>query len=175
MNRLKNNKASVVRGINSELLKYAGPACSFFCRLSFLLCGKQRSFWNTGERGTIIFLWKRKAGELTVPIIGNNASLSTWQTLLNGASGPLPKHYLPNRTTRTRRFYVRAIDHRANIHSLSSSREKQKILTESIHCLCRLPCCLRFNRPGCPIEHLEVYRLATKVMQTLRSTPSRNR
>ena len=136
MNRLKNNKAyGAHTAYMFRVAEIYGPshahssADSLFCFL-----GNGGHSGRLAKRSRHLHYERGKAGESNCTNYRGIAhSLSNWGTLRLMV---LPERYrnIIRRiwTIRTSRFYVRAIDHRANIYSPSSSRENQRVSTESI-------------------------------------------
>ena len=97
---------------------------------------------------------------------GNNPTVSPWQTVFNGPAWLMLEHHLKNLVTRASWFYVSSFNHWADFYNLTNSREDHRVPTESIYCLCWLPCCIWLSQSKSSLVDSRVDWPTQEILQT---------
>ena len=164
--RLKNNTAACICGLNSELLKYGGPAMLLFLHTLFSTIRKTEIIPEDWRKGVIIPLWKRK---------GSRSNCSNYRgiTLLSVPGKVFSMVLLDRCWSIIRKIrrpeqagFIGSFNHRADFHDSTNSREDHRVPTESIYCLRWLPCCIWLSRLKSSLADSRVDWPTREILQT---------
>ena len=191
--RLKNNKAAGICGLNSELLKYGGPAMLLFLHTLFSTIWQTEIIPEDWQKGVIIPLWKRKGLRsncsnyrgitlLSVPgILFSMVLLDRCQSIIWKIRRPEQAGFMSDCSTIEQIFTIQQIVEKiteqagfmsdcstmwADFHDSTNSREDHRVPTESIYCLHWLPCCIRLSQSKSSLADPRVDWPTQEILQT---------